>query len=247
MIDSSSSNPDRAEAALGHGSLLFRGRGVGYARPKTRPRFDVDIPLACTVVVVSHLLFLRLLTTEPAHRYADPLLEDALQVTFLPVGPKPLPSLSKPRAPLSPARPPFDPPSTPSLTVEPVVQPVESKAAAPLHPSVTVERSPLDDRWDRPASTTSDPGTSFRRDPLGGRPAAPRVATAPERFRMRKSITPEDLLKGASQALGLWPPGYTTDPCPEIARNIADLMTDTGAAGRKQLGLELQRQQTHCR
>ena len=69
---------------------------------------------------------------------------------------------------------------------------------------------------------------------------------APNRFRMRKQISGKDVVEGASQLLGLWPPGYTTDPCPTIKRNIGELMTDTRAAARELLDQELQKQQSYC-
>ncbi|MDR7194135.1 hypothetical protein [Luteimonas terrae] len=43
----------------------------------------------------------------------------------------------------------------------------------------------------------------------------------PERFRMRRQITPEDVVRGFAQLVGLWPPGYTDSPCPAIRGLIA--------------------------
>ncbi|MDR6991483.1 hypothetical protein [Luteimonas sp. 3794] len=45
--------------------------------------------------------------------------------------------------------------------------------------------------------------------------------TRPERFRMRRQITPEDVVRGFAQLVGLWPPGYTDSPCPAIRGLIA--------------------------
>lgn len=43
----------------------------------------------------------------------------------------------------------------------------------------------------------------------------------PERFRMRRQITPKDVVRGFAQLVGLWPPGYTDSPCPAIRGLIA--------------------------
>ena len=69
----------------------------------------------------------------------------------------------------------------------------------------------------------------------------------PDRFRMRKQISGKDVIEGTAQFLGLWPPGYTTDPCPKIKRNIGGLMSDTRPVARELLNEELRRQQAYCR
>lgn len=46
---------------------------------------------------------------------------------------------------------------------------------------------------------------------------------AAERFAMRRPVTGKDVIEGAAQLLGLWPPGYTSDPCPQIRRTLAEL------------------------
>ncbi|MET0329747.1 MAG: hypothetical protein ABW163_13410 [Luteimonas sp.] len=53
--------------------------------------------------------------------------------------------------------------------------------------------------------------------------AASRPEAAPERFRMRRQITPADVVRGFSQLIGLWPPGYTESPCPALRRTIDNL------------------------
>lgn len=50
-----------------------------------------------------------------------------------------------------------------------------------------------------------------------------RADAAPERFRMRRQITPADVVRGFSQLVGLWPPGYTDSPCPALRRTIDSL------------------------
>lgn len=45
----------------------------------------------------------------------------------------------------------------------------------------------------------------------------------PNRFRMRRKVTPEDVVRGFAQLVGLWPPGYTDSPCPAIRGLIAGM------------------------
>ncbi|MET0329412.1 MAG: hypothetical protein ABW163_11685 [Luteimonas sp.] len=52
---------------------------------------------------------------------------------------------------------------------------------------------------------------------------ASRTEAAPERFRMRRQVTPADVVRGFSQLVGLWPPGYTESPCPALRRTIDSL------------------------
>lgn len=69
----------------------------------------------------------------------------------------------------------------------------------------------------------------------------------PDRFRMRKVRTPEDVLKGAAQFMGLWPPGYHTESCPDIERAANDLASSTSAESRRQLAFALELEQRFCR
>lgn len=130
------------------------------------------------------------------------------------------------------------------------------------HPSVLVRRLP---------DTSARPGTGEDIDPTGEEPLTPlrlelssahvpdfsrqvlkgdtrldRFAAPPERIPMRKPLTGKDVIEGAAQILGFWPPGYTTDPCPRISRNIDELKTDGSAAGRERLKQEMARQARYC-
>jgi hypothetical protein len=86
----------------------------------------------------------------------------------------------------------------------------------------------------------------FSRRPLEGDTRLDRFAAPPERIPMRKPLTGKDVIEGAAQILGFWPPGYTTDPCPRIRRNIDELKTDGSAAGRERLEQEMARQARYC-
>lgn len=81
------------------------------------------------------------------------------------------------------------------------------------------------------------PAADFAHDPLRRR-VAPR---AEGRFAMRRSISPEDVVKGIGQLLG--GAGYTETPCPQIRRNIANL----GIGGDAELAAEeIRRLQQYC-
>ncbi|MBB3274838.1 MULTISPECIES: hypothetical protein [unclassified Pseudoxanthomonas] len=86
----------------------------------------------------------------------------------------------------------------------------------------------------------------FSRRPLEGDTRLDRFAAPTERIPMRKPLTGKDVIEGASQILGFWPPGYTTDPCPRIRRNIDELKTDGSASGRERLAQEMARQARYC-
>lgn len=82
--------------------------------------------------------------------------------------------------------------------------------------------------------------------PADGAPVAVLDAPAPERFRMREPVKGKDVIEGTARAIGLWPEGYTTDPCPRIRSNIGGLMTDTRPEARQALQEELRRRRAAC-
>lgn len=75
-----------------------------------------------------------------------------------------------------------------------------------------------DDAWDRPAASHIE-GITFARNPLTST-YNPIPSPAPGRFRMRRQISPEDIVRGVSQILGFWPPGYTDDPCAGLDKAV---------------------------
>lgn len=86
----------------------------------------------------------------------------------------------------------------------------------------------------------------FSRRPLEGDTRLDRFAAPTERIPMRKPLTGKDVIEGTAQILGFWPPGYTTDPCPRIRRNIDELKSDGSASGRERLAQEMARQARDC-
>lgn len=132
------------------------------------------------------------------------------------------------------------------LTAPPLPVPSPPPVSAVPAPaaSVPVERSP------RAARATDATAFTPATQPADAQPAAPRLAygsllgdsdriafgerpagqrdtyrtpfeSRPGRFRMRRKITPEDVVRGFAQLVGLWPPGYTDSPCPAIRKLIA--------------------------
>lgn len=64
---------------------------------------------------------------------------------------------------------------------------------------------------------------------------------------MRRQLSSQYVIEGTARVLGMWPPGYESDPCPRVQRNIANNMTDTSAGGRARLADDLRRQRVACR
>lgn len=48
---------------------------------------------------------------------------------------------------------------------------------------------------------------------IGRREVHPAFAPPRSYFRIRRTMTPEQIVHGVAQLLGLWPPGYIVDPC----------------------------------
>ncbi|WP_164136434.1 hypothetical protein [Stenotrophomonas maltophilia] len=56
---------------------------------------------------------------------------------------------------------------------------------------------------------------------IGRREVHPAFAPRRNYFRIRRQMTPEQIVHGVAQLLGLWPPGYIVDPC-ELGRQDMD-------------------------
>lgn len=131
------------------------------------------------------------------------------------------------------------------LTVEAVPRTMEARAAPATAPTSSIPETTDDDRWDTPARPGPPPDMSFHDNPLE-RPMAI-APPAPERFRMRRQRSPEAVVKGVAQLVGLWPPGYTDDSCPQISRNVEMLSQAGDAASRRQLHADLEIERRYCR
>lgn len=93
------------------------------------------------------------------------------------------------------------------------------QAVTSLTPALVVG----DDAWDRVAAKPPD-GILFAHQPLTST-YSPRPRPAPGRFRMQRELSPEDVVRGVSQVLGFWPPGYTDDPCAGLDKAV-EMFTD---------------------
>lgn len=82
------------------------------------------------------------------------------------------------------------------------------------------------------------PAATFAPDPL--RPS-PRTDAAPERFHISPPLTAADVVAGIGQLLS--GPGYESDPCPSIRRNVARL----APAGDSELLQEELRRLRQCK
>ncbi len=107
-----------------------------------------------------------------------------------------------------------------------------SRASSPEHPlQVTTD----DDQW----SSSSEPagkydGIQFNRNKLTTS-FNPIRAGAPPRLRLRREYTARDVLRAVSSEL-FWPPGYTDDPCPGMAKAVEIL--SAGSTAREHMLLE---------
>jgi len=80
----------------------------------------------------------------------------------------------------------------------------------------------LDDAAERERITDAQPYNSARRRIFAESTQAARFNTAPERFKMKPKMTAELVVREFGRLAGLWPPGYTDDPCPGINRTIEE-------------------------
>lgn len=112
-------------------------------------------------------------------------------------------------------------------------------AAAP-----TAQATTADDRWETLASTGKDDPIVFPGNDLMHR-VNPIQMGPPERFRMRKPLSPEDIVRMVSMGL-FWPPGYTDDPCGGIERVVRKYSRVSTARERKIFEDAVKEQQRYC-
>lgn len=199
---------------------------------------------AAVAVVLLHGLFFQVLgladgrplqvrTTAAAlragfiERPAEPVLVE-LPMPVIPAAADPAPRRTAP----APARPSRRPSTSPS----------PGTGGADTLESLDAAERPLVLDWTGSADAVAgiSPGATgpVMAEPVAGAP--------PGRFRMRRQLSGKDVVEGTAKALGLWPEGYTTDPCPRIRRYVSRLMTDGSAAGRALAEEELRRQKVAC-
>lgn len=123
-------------------------------------------------------------------------------------------------------------PAAPSLPIEAAVEP-SSPAEAPAS-TATHASGPLD--YGNLLGADAAPVTVGEALPWARSPG--RQDARPERFRMRRQVTPEDVVRGFAQLVGLWPPGYTDSPCPTLQRTIHDLAGSSALTDREHVLLQ---------
>lgn len=114
-------------------------------------------------------------------------------------------------------------PDAAATTAARELAPRHSTQPAPETPTDTTQASPdTPTRLDYGALLGETTAIEFATRPPGQRDAyGTPFDMRPERFRMCRQVTPEDVVRGFAQLVGLWPPGYTDSPCPAIRGLIA--------------------------
>ncbi|XFC38438.1 hypothetical protein ACEF39_001431 [Stenotrophomonas indicatrix] len=82
---------------------------------------------------------------------------------------------------------------------------------------------------------------------IGRREVHPAFAPRRNYFRIRRQMTPEQIVHGVAQLLGLWPPGYIVDPC-ELGKQDMDYFQNAvDEAYRDQLRAAVLQVSARCR
>lgn len=203
--------------------------------------FDADHGWSLAVAAIVHALLAALWWMAPDRREDAPPA-DALQVTWIE---RPVPR--SPPPPVQPEREAAVAPAPRTVRAAPVPVPRtrdDRRVSVPASAPATGETSrPLSAVFLEQGSALArnEASHDFRRNPLlDPRPAI--AAPPPERIGMKTPLTPARVVAGIGQLFG--GPGYTTDPCPRIRRNIGNLRT----AGAQDAALqeELRRHRQFC-
>ena len=82
---------------------------------------------------------------------------------------------------------------------------------------------------------------------IGRREVHPAFGPRRNYFRIRRQMTPEQIVHGVAQLLGLWPPGYIVDPC-ELGKQDMDYFQNAvEEADRDMLRAAVLQVSTRCR
>lgn len=191
------------------------------SRSQSAPSMRVERTGAWTLVAAIHFLFAWMATRpSPVVEFTDAPM--TLVYIDLPRhAPGKMRSVKTPSIPSAApiAARPDQPPKVASSRAS-----LASSAASPA-----LQVTTADDHWDTPASTSkSDPVRIAKTNPMHRN--NPIQMGPPERFRMRKQLSPADIVRIISMGL-FWPPGYTDDPCPGLEKAVQML---TGASTPRQ-------------
>ena len=203
------------------------------------PRFRAGV---AAIVVLLHMVFYQLLGLGQGAAWVAPGEGSVMRVEFVVRTPPPAAA----PAPL-PARPrPAGRVAVPRESQARTARRARDTPPAPRMPVVEATgpgSEPLDLAWRPPATDVADFRQNLPQEPIN----FPTALEGPDRMALPRQVTADQVIEGAAKFLGLWPPGYESDPCPRVQRNIANLMTDTRPSGREALGEELRRQRIACR
>lgn len=178
-----------------------------------------DIAVTWLTVALLHVIAAWILVRPVVFERAGP--GDPLQVVFIQrMHAAPQPVAKKPGTVVT-RMPSPEPPSRPRAP-----QPRVDQVAPSSSPTLVVG----DDAWDRGEARPAD-GLVFVHQPLAST-YSPRPRPAPGRFRMQRQLSPEDVVRGVSQVLGFWPPGYSDDPCAGLDKAVE--MFTQGRTSREQ-------------
>lgn len=204
-------------------------------------RIDMDRVLAWCCVLVAHLLAWWWLTRPQV--VPPPGVEaDGLDVVWI-----------EPARPVAPMPPAADVPSQPAASAmagvhdDTVDRRTEASSAstpiaeAAVDPDSAPSLSAVFIDQGREWAQRQHPPDEFARNPLTHR-TVPRAEPRRDRFAMREPVTPASVVASIGKLLG--GPDYTTDPCPRIRDNIANLAT---GGPSELLDEELRRDRQLCR
>ncbi len=213
------------------------------SQPRTQAGSRLERVIACTVVMAIHVV-VAWVVARPTERAPVPASLDLQLVFIQPV---------KSRAPPVELR-----VSPPAVTQRPVASytadstPIlhQQGAEAQLVVTAMAHEAPTpvvaNDEWGPSANRTANDGITFSRNVLANS-YDPRPRPAPGRFRMKREITPEDIVRGVSQILGFWPPGYTDDPCGGLKKTVEIFMAHRTPRTDAQLADALLQRDMYCR
>lgn len=198
-----------------------------------------DRAIASAIAVAAHAALAAWLLWSRDAGPAAQGREEALHVVWI-ERPRPL---AAPAPPPDPSLPPdATQPRSPRVVAETAPARTTATPAAPL-PSEPAPARPLSAVFIEQGRALAEArhGHDFKRNPLVDRQAV-RIDAAPERIRMQDPLTPAKVVARIGVLFG--GPGYETDPCPRIRRNLGNLAT----AGRDDEGLqeELRRHRQFC-
>ncbi|MGN7767058.1 hypothetical protein ACTJJM_06090 [Stenotrophomonas sp. 22692] len=138
-------------------------------------------------------------------------------------------------------------------------RPAPSTAPRPTPSAPTDVNTPASEEPPAPAPLMLDlpAGSIDGGDGISAAGVAPRLigrrevhpAFGPRRnyFRIRRQMTPEQIVHGVAQLLGLWPPGYIVDPC-ELGKQDMDYFQNAvEEADRDMLRAAVLQVSTRCR